>query len=102
MSWENSKAVTRDRISSVDGTGKIKIPYDIEGVALINVSSYNVPSIVEQSLYIVGMGKDRNEVKFDKIFGDKNYIKDITQSDGFLNFTFNQNGILCRAVFIGN
>lgn len=66
------------------------------------MSSYNAPSIVEQSLYIVGMGKDRNEVKFDKIFGDKNYIKDITQSDGFLNFTFNQNGILCRAVFIGN
>lgn len=66
------------------------------------MSSYNAPAIVEQSLYIVGMGKDHNEVKFDKIFGDKNYIKDITQSDGFLNFTFNQNAILCRAVFIGN
>ena len=64
----NSKAVTRERTSVVDGTGKIKIPYDIEGVALINVSDYNAPSIVEQSLYIVGMGKNRNEVKFDKIF----------------------------------
>ena len=70
----NSKAVTRERTSVVDGTGKIKIPYDIEGVALINVSDYNAPSIVEQSLYIVGMGKNRNEVKFDKIFGNKNLL----------------------------
>lgn len=98
----NSKAVIRDRLASVDGTGKVKIPYDTEGVALINVSSYNPPSTVEQSLYIVGMAKSYTEVRFDKIFGEKDYIKIITQSGGFLNFTFNQKNALCRIVFIGN
>ena len=77
------------------------MPYSIEGVLLANISDYNTPCYVEQSLYIIGTSIQSQEAKFEKIHGTKNYIKSISQSDRFLNFTFTQDGILCRIVFIG-
>lgn len=68
---------------------------------MANISDYNTPCFVEQSLYIIGVAKAHQEVKLEKIHGTKNYIKSISQSDGFLNFTFTQDTILCRIVFIG-
>ena len=97
----NSNKITKARLSTSNGTGKISIPYGLEGVLLANISDYNTPCFVKQSLYIIGVSKQHSEVMFEKIHGAKNYIKSISQSDGFLNFTFTQDTILCRIVFIG-
>lgn len=97
----NSNKITNGRLSTTNGIGEIHIPYNIEGVLLANISDYNTPCFVEQSLYIIGVAKAHQEVKFEKIHGTKNYIKSISQSNGFLNFTFTQDTVLCRIVFIG-
>ena len=91
----------RSRCPVYDGVCKIIIPYNIEGVLLVNISDYNTPCFVEQSLYIVGVSKQHSEVRFDKVYGNKNYINKISQSDGFLNFQFTQDGVLCRVIFFG-
>ena len=91
----------RSKCSVYDGMGKIVIPYRIEGVLLVNVSDYNTPCFVEQSLYIVGTSRQHSDVRFEKIYGSKNYINKISQSDGVLNFQFNQNGVLCRVISFG-
>lgn len=89
------------KVAATNGTARIAIPYKSEGVLLVNVSLYTIPSTTEQSLYIVGISKNDPKTRFDKIFGSIDYIKEISQSDGMLTFEFFKKSILCRIVFFG-